>query len=95
MIRAIRYRDQREFRQGASAGAVYFDLIGEETAMWFRCPCGCGDFSRIRVGRDAKPAQSPSWNWNGSLNEPTLVPSVNQLKCGWHGWLRDGYWESV
>lgn len=95
MLRAILYRDRLDFRQAAPAGAVYFDLIGDPVALWFRCPCGCGDFARIPVGKDAKPAVSPSWKWNGSLTEPTLEPSVHQLNCGWHGYLRDGYWESL
>lgn len=94
MIRAIRYRDHREFRDARVAGAVFFDVTSDPSAMWFRCPCGCGDIARIPVGRNIKPAISPSWAWNGSLTEPTLEPSVHQLNCGWHGYLRDGYWEA-
>jgi hypothetical protein len=94
MIRAIRYRDHREFRQAAIPGSVYFDVTSDPAAMWFFCPCGCEGPSRIPVGRNAKPVISPSWSWNGSLSEPTLSPSVHNLLCGWHGWLRDGYWEA-
>ena len=95
MIRALHYIDRREFRQAKTAGSVRFDGVDGNHEMWFCCPCGCGAFSRIPVGENVKPDQSPSWKWNGSKTEPTLEPSVNQLNCGWHGWLRDGYWESV
>lgn len=48
----------------------------------------------INAGVAQKPGLSPSWNWNGSVSEATLHPSVNRIDCGWHGWLRDGYWEA-
>lgn len=94
MIRAIRYHDTAAFKECGTPGAVYFDVMQHPVAMWFICPCGCGNRARIAVAKDTKPATSPSWKWNGSLNDPTLEPSVRQLVCGWHGYLRDGYWES-
>lgn len=59
--------------------------------MFFVCPCGCGaegflPFRSEGLGR-------PSWEWNGNRESPTLAPSVRQLNCGWHGWLRSGNWE--
>lgn len=93
MIRSILYRDRREHRQARIPGSIAFDGVNGERKLWFVCPCGCGDFARITVAIGAKPP-SPSWQWNGSETEPTLHPSVHQLNCGWHGWLRDGYWES-
>ncbi|TDE40938.1 DUF6527 family protein [Antarcticimicrobium sediminis] len=97
MIRAIRYRDAQRFRQERLPGSTFFDLTQgseEAAALWFYCPCGCGTPVRIPVGIRHKPAESPSWNWNGSLNDPTLSPSVNRIDCGWHGWLIDGYWQA-
>lgn len=94
MIRAIRFRDHRAFRAQGMPGAVYFDVTQDPVALWFKCPCGCGEVARIPVGRNEKPALAPSWRWNGSLSDPSLEPSVRQLVCGWHGWLRDGYWEA-
>lgn len=94
MVRAITFPDHVGFRATDLPGAVHFDLVSEHLAMWFRCPCGCGALARIRVGHGVKPEGSPSWNWNGSITDPSLTPSVNQLGCGWHGWLRDGYWEA-
>lgn len=97
MIRAIHYSDGQRFRQERLPGSTFFDLTqgGEgEAVLWFYCPCGCGGPVRIRVGIRTKPTAGPSWKWNGSLGDPTLEPSVNRLDCGWHGWLRDGYWEA-
>lgn len=92
MIRAVHCTSAEDFRDQANPGWTHFDLINE--ALWFICPCGCGARVRVPVGVKVKPAESPSWKWNGSLTEPTLEPSVNRIDCGWHGWLRDGYWEA-
>lgn len=94
MIRAILYRDRQMFLASHLPGAIHFDLAGAEMALWFFCPCGCGTKSRISIGRDVKPTCTPSWEFRGTLNDPTLSPSVNQTLCGWHGWLRGGYWEA-
>lgn len=93
MIRAILFSDRDAFLGQSLPGSTHFDLIGE--ALWFYCPCRCGARVRIPVGYGAKPDASPSWAWNGNLTEPTLFPSVNRIDCGWHGWLRDGYWQEV
>lgn len=93
-VRAILYRDRGAFREAALPGSYAFDGVNGVRAMWFCCPCGCGSFARIVVALGAKPAASPSWAWDGSETEPSLTPSINQLNCGWHGWLRDGYWEA-
>lgn len=96
MIRAIQFTDRQKHRDTALAGSLWFseaDGDGSQS-MWFFCPCGCGDLACISIGLRAKPAGAgPSWIWNGSTDAPTLSPSVHQLNCGWHGWLRDGYWE--
>lgn len=98
-IRAIHFPDATRFRALKTPGSFHIDLtkVAEDgtLAMWFFCPCGCAHPSRIRIGKDVKPQEGPSWLWNGSLSEPTLAPSVRQLNCGWHGWLRSGYWEAV
>lgn len=98
MIRAIHYTNPDAFRAARHPGATHFDLTKggpDEAILWFFCPCGCGGPVRLKLGIGVKPADSPSWNWNGSITEPTLTPSVNRLDCGWHGWLRDGYWEEA
>ncbi|WP_305970437.1 MULTISPECIES: DUF6527 family protein [unclassified Mameliella] len=99
-LRAIVLTDRREHRRRAECGSIWIAPCeeGEEAALWFVCPCGCGLVSRITIGHRHKPkAHGATWNWNGSRSEPTLHPSVNvhrnETCAGWHGWLRDGYWE--
>lgn len=76
-------------------GTIRFDnnAEGQPARMPFKCPCGCG----IVAGVSLKPANPNGWEWNGSKDKPTLSPSV-LIKDGdgehWHGWLRDGIWES-
>lgn len=55
------------------------------------CPCGCQALGSLRIGINEKPEESPSWNWNGSTDSPTLRPSVHHVGH-WHGYLTDGVW---
>lgn len=67
----------------------YSGFIG----MVICCP-GCGSLSALPF----RPHEPPSWGWNGDRINPTLSPSVFHTKekggCGWHGWLKNGQWES-
>lgn len=99
-LRAILFADRRAHRASALRGSIWIAPCDEggETALWFVCPCGCGQVCRVIVGHRHKPAaHGATWRWNGSMTEPTLHPSVNVPRAaacaGWHGWLRDGYWE--
>lgn len=66
------------------------DGEGRPAGMGFVCPCGC----RREGWLPFKPERSPSWEWDGSVEKPTLSPSVLQVGgCRWHGWLRAGVWE--
>lgn len=60
------------------------------------CP-GCGRNSAMRVG-EQKPALSPSWQASGNIDDVTtltLTPSINCVGCcGWHGWLKNGVFQS-
>ena len=61
--------------------------------MFYLCPCRCGR----RGALGFRPAPSPSWQWDGDREKPTLSPSVHHIldgKTHWHGWLRTGVWES-
>lgn len=50
----------------------------------------CGE---VYIGL-TKPQASPSWQWDGNTDEPTLSPSINcSGGCGWHGHLRKGVFE--
>lgn len=58
----------------------------------FRCPCGCKAVGGVRLEGDG------AWQWDGNREKPTISPSVllyGGLSDGhWHGWLRNGVWES-
>jgi hypothetical protein len=77
---------------------------GVEGLLSFACPAGTGLCGAIRVGNGFKPTggRGATWEWNGSIEAPTLKPSINCLArgpnceeyagCGWHSWLTDGEW---
>lgn len=95
-LRAILYSDRDKHRADALPGAVWFSDPGDGgvvVSMWFFCPCGCG-LHRITVGIGHNPhLNTATWRWDGNIENPTLHPSVHNLPCGWHGWLKAGYWE--
>lgn len=68
------------------------DEKGEQT-FWYCCPCGCGSIAPLTVGNGFKPAGKPTWRWNGSIEKPSLHPSVHHVGH-WHGRLTDGVWSS-
>ncbi len=95
MTRAIRFSDKRKFREQKLAGSFFIDPPnGEPTNFFYFCPCGCGVQSALKIGVKFKPAENPSWEWNGLSFEPSLLPSVNHVGH-WHGWLKNGDWVSV
>ncbi len=64
---------------------------GSPGGFYFRCPCGCKSVGGVRL------AGAGAWSWDGNRERPTVSPSV--LLHGadgghWHGWLRNGIWES-
>lgn len=57
------------------------------------CP-GCGRVSGMTAGYP-KPDRRPSWEISGDPATPTFSPSINCVGCcGWHGFLRNGVFES-
>ena len=76
---------------GAPAGAFELFNAGERAfaGMIYICPCGCGAKGALNF----RPHESPSWDWDGNRDAPTLSPSVHHVGH-WHGWLRNGIWES-
>ena len=58
----------------------------------FQCPCGCRSVGGVRV------AGPHAWRWSGDREAPTVSPSVllhdENLQPHWHGWLKNGVWES-
>ena len=100
-LRAVHYPENARLRQDRIPGSIWIAPCceGEASMLWFVCPCGCGTLCNISIGHRHKPKmRGPSWYCNGSATEATLDPSVNAAPAGdcngWHGWLRDGYWEA-
>lgn len=103
-VRAQHVPDQDKFRAESSDARIPGsfriedepDSDGEQT-FWYCCPCGCGSIGPLTVGNGFKPPHTSendaTWKWNGSLDAPTLEPSVHH-RGHWHGWLREGVWVS-
>lgn len=94
MTRTVFVEDPVRFRKELVAGSFWLGQATEngEALLWYVCPCGCGVVGTLWIGNGFKPGAGPSWEWNGSLEAPTLNPSVNHVGH-WHGWLRNGEWE--
>lgn len=85
--------DKEEFGEKLIPGSFRITSPDSEDAFfWYVCPCGCTR-AVLSIGKNFKPEQGPSWQWNGSFDKPTLSPSVHHVGH-WHGWLRDGVWVS-
>lgn len=74
-------------------------LEADKKTLMFVCPCGCGDVISVAVCPPPAPAAAagrPCWAWNGSIERPTLTPSIQYTAgCRWHGWLVDGVFRSA
>lgn len=68
-----------------------FEVItepGGQRRFWFVCPGPCKSIAPIAL-RPVVDGSGQSWEWNGSIEAPTLKPSIDHKGC-WHGWLTDG-----
>jgi len=97
-VKATRVDDIDE-KDGPPGAFEFFDTADRKDAgIIFICPCGC----RSHGALEFRPSPSPSWEWNGDREAPTLTPSVHDqitLRDGskrthWHGYLTAGVWES-
>lgn len=88
-VRAVLCDDIDSVRTQPGAFEFYVDASGEVAGMIYCCPCGCGATGSLAF----RPRPSPSWEWDGNRAAPTLSPSVHHVGH-WHGWLRNGIWES-
>lgn len=62
---------------------------GQISVLSFVCPCGCRDVITVPVKNGKE--RPDAWVWNGSLDLPTLSPSIlRKSGCKWHGWLTVG-----
>ena len=86
-VKAQRFDDIDQV--SGQAGAFEYFKSGDRypAGMLYCCPCGCGAIGSL----DFRPHESPSWEWDGNVETPTLSPSVHHVGH-WHGWLRSGMW---
>ena len=91
-LRAIRMLSVHELRCQRLPGS----FVHHGSGIAFICPCGCGreSYLRRRSCHCATCCHGPSWEFSGTLDAPTLFPSIHNVRmpCRWHGWLRDGHW---
>jgi len=87
-IEAVIVEDADQFDDGPF-GVVMFDQ-GKKNLM-IKCP-GCGEKSALPLD-DSTDKRSPGWKLV-SESPLELSPSVHHdvPSCGWHGWLKKGYW---
>ena len=92
-VKAQRFEDIDDVR--GKPGAFEFYKHGERypAGMLFSCPCGCKLIASLAF-RPASKEDRASWEWDGDIDAPTLSPSVHNVGH-WHGWLKNGVWESV
>jgi hypothetical protein len=78
-----------------------FEFIGDDgngNPKWMAFPCQgvVRETCHIALRPSQKNAVGASWEWDGNREAPTITPSVNCEKvCGWHGWIRNGQFESI
>lgn len=79
------------FGPEAQPGAFKYFRAGDQVGgINFVCPCGCGAI----LGISFVPP-GPVWTWRRDEDRLTVSPSIRRLDgCGWHGYLRDGVWET-
>lgn len=67
--------------------------LRENAALAYRCPA-CNDKRCVPVRPWADG--SPSWEWDGNIECPTLTPSIlhRDCACKWHGFLTAGVFVS-
>lgn len=84
-------KDEDGFLELGEAEPGQFEITGGSVLL--ACP-GCGHVGCMRVG-NPKPGASPSWAMTGDPAAPTFSPSINCVGCcGWHGFLKNGVFES-
>lgn len=82
-------------RRDGIPGAFGVLTEGSVITFVYCCPCGCGQQIGLPIRAATDPAPTrPAWLWNGSLDSPTLTPSIRRLDgCLWHGFLTGGQWQ--
>lgn len=61
---------------------------GAQAYFWLLCP-KCGTLSGMAIRPIVDSGVTESWELSGTLDRPTLRPSIDHKGC-WHGWLTNG-----
>ena len=60
----------------------------------FRCPNAQKQRTcliALTLGDPIAYPASRRWHWNGSMERPTIIPSIGcDQRCGWHGHITNG-----
>lgn len=69
-------------------GCMYLqENRGRPLVLEFLCPCGCRD----KIELSLVALTDPSWRLDGSLEYPTIYPSVRRTNgCKSHFWVQKG-----
>lgn len=86
-------------------GAFYYlkNDTGAEVGIVHSCPCGCRQLSAVYFPPSTNRVL---WQRSGTQDKPTVSPSIGIFpslkgcsmadgKYHWHGYLRNGVWESA
>lgn len=77
---------------------IYKDPDAHWRTVWLWCP-GCDSAKGIPIPAEDGSVQpdGPTWTWNGSLDVPTLSPSILQEESGavprCHSYVTNGQWQ--
>lgn len=88
-VTAQRFEDIDDVRGMAGAFEYYKQGDRYPAGIIYCCPCGCGKICSLHF----RPEPSPSWDWDGNIEAPTLTPSIHD-PGHWHGYLTAGVWLS-
>lgn len=73
--------DRSELPDGTTAQQVH--------RVAYQCRATKGAWCDLNLRGRGHDLEKRSWSWNGDVNAPTIVPSVNCKGC-WHGYIREG-----
>lgn len=100
------YIERATFNQlkdaGPGAFAYRYDEDGKIIGLLHWLP-GAG-YGYLPFRKGPRDPDKSGWKWDGNLERPTLTPSIDAKPAlpykgyagrpGWHGFLKDGRWES-
>lgn len=83
-------RAEQDVPDAAAAGVLHLieDDKGQHWLAVMGCPCGCGATIQLPM----TPPARPCWQFRGTIQKPTLWPSVRRAAgCRSHFILRGGF----